>query len=243
MSPLLRSELLKLRTTRTFAALVGAALALSLLVVILTTAIGNDFTPEDLRQVYTSDASGLFIFLLGIMGMAGEWRHRTITATALASPNRTKLVASKLIAYALAGAVLSLVVSVAIMVAGSAILSSRDITTLSVGDLADVLWRNLTVAALSGALGVCIGGIVRNQVVAIVGILLFGLIAEPTLVSLAPEVGKFGFTSGAPNAILDVGSIDGGETLSLGAALLVMFGWLALGFAAAATLLRRRDLV
>ena len=39
MSALLRAELLKLRTTRTFAALVGSALALSLLVVGLATAI------------------------------------------------------------------------------------------------------------------------------------------------------------------------------------------------------------
>jgi len=44
MSPLLRAELLKLRTTRTFVALVGASLALSLLVVVLTGLLSKRIT-------------------------------------------------------------------------------------------------------------------------------------------------------------------------------------------------------
>ena len=81
MSALLRAELLKLRTTRTFVAFVGAAVGLSLLVVVLTTVIVDDLNEEDVRMLFTADFSSLFILLLGVMGMAGEWRHRTITAT------------------------------------------------------------------------------------------------------------------------------------------------------------------
>ena len=61
MNALLRAELLKLRTTRTFVALVGTALALSLLVVGLTTALGDNPTEEDVRDLFTSDFSSLFI--------------------------------------------------------------------------------------------------------------------------------------------------------------------------------------
>ena len=86
VTALLRAELLKLRTTRTFVALVGTALALSLLVVVLTTAFGDNPTEEDVRDLFTSDFSSLFILLLGVMGMAGEWRHRTITSAVLAAP-------------------------------------------------------------------------------------------------------------------------------------------------------------
>jgi hypothetical protein len=68
--------------------------------------------------------------------------------------------------------VLSLIVTVALMTLGTVILSLRDETTLGLADLADVLWRNLATAALLGAFGVCIGGIVRNQIVAIVGLAL-----------------------------------------------------------------------
>ena len=88
-----------------------------------------------------------------------------------------------MIAYAVAGTVLSLIVTVAIMAVGTLILSRRDETTLGVADLADVLWRNLVVAALLGAFGVCVGGIVRNQVVAIVGLLVVAFALEPTLFS------------------------------------------------------------
>jgi hypothetical protein len=174
--------------------------------------------------------------------MAGEWRHRTITSTVLAAPDRLRLLAGKVIAYAVAGAVLSLVVTVAIMLAGTVNLSARGMPTLGIGDLADILWRNLVVAAFSGALGVCIGGILRNQVVAIVGMLIFGFAVEPALVELVPKVGQFGFTSGAPNAILGAPG-DHKAQLSLLAALLVMLGWVAVGYSAAGALLRRRDLV
>ena len=152
MSALLRAELLKLRTTRTFAALVGTALALSLLVVALAAALSDDFTEDDVRELFTADFSSLFILLLGVIGMAGEWRHRTITGTVLAAPDRLRLLAAKTLSYAVAGVVLSLIVTVAIMLVGTLILSGRGETTLGAGDLADVLWRNLLVAALLGAL-------------------------------------------------------------------------------------------
>ena len=243
MTPLLRAELLKLRTTRTFVALVGAALALSLLVVVLTTLLSDDLIEDDVRGLFTADFSSLFILLLGVLGMAGEWRHRTITSTILAAPDRLRLLAAKTLSYAVAGVVLSLVVTVTIMAVGTLILSSRDMPTVDLGDLADVLWRNLVVAALLGALGVGIGGLVRNQVVAIIGVLVFSFALEPAIVGLAPEVGRFGPTSGAPNGILEAEGFDErDDLLAPGIAVLVMLAWVSASFAAAAALLQRRDL-
>jgi ABC-2 type transport system permease protein len=243
MTPLLSAELLKLRTTRTFITLVSVTLVLSLIVVGLTAILSDDFTEESVREMFTFDFSSLFILLLGVTGMAGEWRHRTITSSVLAAPDRVKLLTAKVISYAVAGTVLSLIVTVALMALGTLILSIRDETTLPLADLADVLWRNLLVAALLGAFGVCIGGIVRNQIVAIVGILIFAFALEPALLNLALEVGKFGPTTGAPSGIVGINPVDNGELLSPGVALLVMLGWVGLGFAVTATLLRRRDLV
>ncbi len=246
MSTLLRAELLKLRTTRTFVALVGAALFLSLLVVVLTSLLGDDFTEEDVRSLFTADFTGLFILLLGVMGMAGEWRHRTITGTVLAAPDRLRLLGSKVIAYAAAGALLSLIVTLTIMLVGSIILSSRGEPTVGAGDLLDVLWRNLLVAALLGALGVGIGGLLRNQVVAIVGILVFSFAVEPTLFALVPDVGQYAPTNNAPAGIIHVnpfGDNDTSDLLSPGIAMLVMLGWIGLFFAAAGARLKKFDLV
>jgi len=243
MSPLLRAELLKLRTTRTFITLVSVTLVLSLVVVGLTAILADDFTEDSVREMFTFDFSSLFILLLGVTGMAGEWRHRTITSSVLAAPDRLKLLTAKVISYAVAGALLSLIVTVALMALGTLILSIRDETTLGLTDLADVLWRNLVVAALLGAFGVCVGGIVRNQIVAIVGLLVFAFALEPALLNLAIDVGRFGPTVGAPNGIIGINPVDDGELLEPGIAGLVMIGWVGLGFGLTAALLRRRDLV
>src|SRR3712207_1616074 len=105
---------------------------------------------DEARDLFAADFTPLFILLLGVMGMAGEWRHRTITSTVLAAPDRIRLVIAKVASYAIAGMVLSLIVTVTIMAIGSLILSARDEATVGFGDLLDVVWRNLTVAALLG---------------------------------------------------------------------------------------------
>lgn len=242
MSALLAGELLKLRTTRTFAVLVGATLLLSLLIVCLTASLSDSFSERDLRQMVSTDFSSLFILLLGVIGMAGEWRHRTIAGTILAAPDRLRLLAAKTLSYALAGTVLSLVVTGASMIASTLILSGRGLTTLDASGLADVLWRNLLVAALLGALGVCIGGLLRNQVAAIIGLLVFAFALEPAVIALAPNVGRFGPTVGAPNGILRV-QFTNKDLLAPGYATLVLLAWVAITFSATASLLRRRDLV
>lgn len=245
MKALLRAELLKLRTTRTFVALVGATLALSLLVVVLTGLLANDWSENNTRGLFAADFTGLFIMLLGIIGMAGEWRHRTITGTFLAAPHRVRLLAAKGLSYALAGIVLSLIVTVTIMIVGTVILASRGIDTLSLATLVDVLWRNLLVAALVGALGVGVGALIRNQIVAIIGVLIVGFVVDPALFALAPDVAAYSPTGGAPGGIIDIepfGESDVG-LLSPPLAVLVMLGWIGAFFAAAGARLKTRDLV
>ena len=240
MTRALQAELLKLRTTRTFFAFVVSAVGLSLLIVILFTALA-DFDQEDTRSAFTADFASLFITLLGAIGMAGEWRHRTIANTVLSIPRRLRLLGAKLIAYAIGGALLSLFVNIAIMVAGTLVLSSRGIDTLSFGDLLDVLWRNLAVAAFLGPIGVCVGTLIRNPAVAIVVILAWGFVLENTLTAVATDVEKFLPTQGAPAGVQQVDI--GFEPLSTGVALLVMAGWVAVLGAAAIATFTRRDLV
>jgi ABC-type transport system involved in multi-copper enzyme maturation permease subunit len=248
VSALLQAELLKLRTTRTFFALVGTALGISLLVVLLFTLIpdADGIGEADVGGFFTLDFTGIFILLLGAMGMAGEWRHRTITGTILAAPDRIRLLAAKVIAYAIAGPVLSLVVSLASGLVATLILSIRGVdVTIGVGDVADILWRNLVAAALTGALGVCIGAIVRQQVAVIVGALVFTLMVGPALLGLAPEVGRY-LPTVAPAGLYNVsdGALEVDRDLlePLGA-VLVSVAWIAGLFAVGAATLKRRDLV
>jgi ABC-2 type transport system permease protein len=245
MSALLRGELLKLRTTRTFSVLVGTALSLSLLLVTLIATTGSGaVTGDDARsKLLAGDVSGIVILLLGVIGMSGEWRHKTITGTVLASPNRARLLAAKVLSHSIAGVLLSLIVTTATIAAGTLIMSGRGEATLDAAQLADLLWRSLTVAAVLGALGVCVGALVRNQTVAVVGVIVIAAVLEVALMDNLPEVGRFGPFNGAPNGILGGVGAPKDEVLSLGAAVAVSIGWVGAAFTTAATLLRRRDLV
>jgi ABC-2 type transport system permease protein len=236
MTALLQAELLKLRTTRTFVAIVGSAGALSLILVVLGAVLGKETDPHAL---FTNTAITYIIVLLGAIAMTGEWRHRTITGSVLAAPNRVRMLAAKTVSYSVAGVTLSILVTVPTIIVGELVLAGRGDATLGAGGIADVLWRNLAVAALLGPLGVCIGALVRNQIVTVVGLVLVAAALEPAVFSGVPEVGRFLPLSGAPGGVL--GGTDG--TLSPGPAVAVLVVWGLAAFAAAAINLRRRDLV
>jgi hypothetical protein len=244
MSALLRAELLKLSTTRTFAALVGAAAALSLLIMVLVTTLSDSFDEDDLRALLTFDTTSFFISLLGAIGITGEWRHRTITSSLLAGPDRVRFLVAKVLAYAAAGALLSVIVTLLIAAVGAAILASRDLESFTVDIVADVLWRNAVVAALLGGVGVGIGSVVRNQVGAVVLLLGLGFMIEPTVLALAPDVGAYLPLSGAPSGInlAETGIEDESDLLGTGAAILVELAWIAGLTGIGAWLLRSRDL-
>jgi ABC-2 type transport system permease protein len=240
---------LKLGTTKTFMALSGCAAGTSLLLLVLdTTAFRKNFDETIVRQLFTSEITGLFILVLGVIGMTGEWRHRTITSSVLAAGGRLRLLGAKLISHAVMGALLSLIVTVMIMLLGTIILFLRNKTTLDVAALLDVLWRNLMIAAYLGAIGVCLGALLRNQVAAVVGVLLFCWIVETTLLGQVPQVGRFAPLIAAPAALVRYDPTDGeglpggDDALEPAIAGLVMLGWLAALYAIAGVLLRRRHL-
>ena len=238
MTALLHAELLKLRTTRTFAAIVGTAAVLSLILVALGAMLGVE---KDPRALFTNNSITYIIVLLGAIGMTGEWRHRTITGSILAAPNRVRLLTAKALSYSVAGIVLSLGVTVATMVVGTLILGGRGEATLGIGELADVLWRNLAVAAVLGPIGVGIGALVRNQIVTVVGLVAVAAVLELAVFQVAPAVGRFGPLAGAPGGVL--GGADAPTLLAPGVALAVLVAWALAAFTAAAWRLNRRDLV
>jgi len=244
MSRALRAELLKLRTTRTFFAMVASAVALAVLIVVLVTSLSTEVTQDDVREIFgNTDTAWLFVLLLGVIGMAGEWRHRTIASTVLAVPQRLRLMVAKLLAYATAGVVLSLLVNLAVMTIGTLILSGRGEQTLGFADLVDILWRNLVVAGYFGALGVCIGALIRNPPVAIVVVLMWIFVIGFTLSGVAPGVWKYDPFGGVASGILQASQEDDDELLPVGLALLAAAGWVAAGVAAATATFTKRDLV
>jgi hypothetical protein len=245
MTPLLHAELLKLSTTRTFIALTAVAVGLSVLLAVLVALLADPTSDSVIVDVFQSDTSGFFILILAIVGISGEWRHHTITSSLLAAPDRLAFLAAKTLAFALAGLALSVVVSIGLTVFGLAALEIADGPTPERGELIEAYGRSAGAAALSGAFGVGVGAIVRNQAVAIVGVLLLALAVEPILLGVAPDVGRFGPVSALPMAIVDIDPTDdssiGDADLRPWVAVLTMFAWIAAFFVAAAALLNLRD--
>jgi len=234
MTRLVGAEVFKMRTTRTFFGLCAGALGLVLLIVILSSALGKegDTTMED---ALTSGAFALvFALLLGILAVTSEFRHGTITPTLLVVPRRTRLLLAKLGASALTGLVLGLVVTVAVALIVAGITSARDIDDNATGSqVVHMVIGGTLAVALFALIGLGLGAIVRNQVGAIIGALVYMLIVEP-LSNLIPTFGdwvaKYGLggtsgalsqTSGGDNVLAQV---PGGLLLAAYAAILLAIG-------------------
>ena len=244
MTRLLAAELIKLATTRTFIALAAATVVTSVLIAGLVSLFDEPTESTVLSDVFTSDTSSLFITILAIVGITGEWRHRTITSSLLAAPDRIRFLAAKTIAFAAAGFVLSVAASVALAIVAFGILDSRGLPLPDLGDLAGQVWRNAAVAALLGALGVGLGAVIRVQSAAVVAILMLGFVVEPLITGLWPEVGRYGPLGSLPVAIQETSvgfGITGVDLLDPTAAVLAMLAWIGAFFAIAAVLLVRRD--
>ena len=241
------SELLKLRTTRTFYALVVSAMlatgALSGLAAALATWERSETPPgEDL--VGFAFFGLAFALVLGLLAVTTELRHGTITPTLLAVPVRSRLIAAKVAAHVLAGFMLGLAAVLLNLLLVEAILAMRDIESgTSIGEA--VRW-SIGVSATTGLLagvGVGVGAVSRNQVGALVGGFAWLFVIEPLLTAI-PTVGdaiaRFGLGGLADG--LDGFSGEGGTDLlgQLPAGLLLA-GYVVLAGALGAVLLRRRD--
>ena len=190
MTALVRSEWTKLFTTRVWIGLLlGAVVMVAGFTVLLTAfagdpesglpPVGSDIY-EQLAFATAANVVVLFI-ILGIIGMTQEYRHRTATPTFLTTPRRGRVVIAKLIAYALAAVPLALVV-LAVNVAVVYIhAGARGAAPALDGDNLRVLASSGLALVIYAVIGVGVGALLRNQVGAIVGALVYLFVIEPII--------------------------------------------------------------
>lgn len=154
-------------------------------------------------SVYANAISSyIFAVILGIMLMAGEYRHGTAVATFLAAPRRGQVVASKLIVAAIAGSILMVISTAAALGAGWFSLSFYpDAATPSEDIFTNTMVAALISGLVLGVIGIAIGTLVRNQLLAIVMTLIYLFIIDPILLALWPDAGKW-LPSGLMTAML-----------------------------------------
>jgi ABC-2 type transport system permease protein len=247
MTGLVGAELFKLRTTRTFYGIVAGALGLVLLIVIVASATATwsqgDTPLRDLVGI--SGFAQVFALVLGILALTSEFRHGTITPSLLVVPDRVRLTVAKLGASLASGLALGLAATGLAAAIGAAILGARGIDTGQTGSQVTKMVVGGTIAtALYSALGVGVGALVRNQVGAIVGALVYLFVLENLLQiveALRDPLAKFGF--GGVGQGLTGSAEVGADHPPLGqvSAGLVLAGYCAILMIAGIAMMKRRD--
>ncbi len=246
MSGAIRSELVKLRTTRTCLGVVIATLALVALIA-GAQAAADSFDAGSTPGVDLLDVAGLaqpFALVLGILAVSTEFRHGTITPTLLATPDRLRLMIAKLSAHVTAGLVLGVVAYALAAVLMWIVLPLRDIPTgLPLGDGVEQVAGGVVCIALLAAIGVGVGAVIRNQVGAVIGGLAYYFMIEPLLTAI-PKIGGWIEDYGIGGAIAAVSDtqFEGGAEIGQVAGGLLLLGYTALFAVAGVILLRRRDI-
>lgn len=154
---------------------------------------------------YANAVSGyIFAIVLGVLIMAGEFRHGTAAATFLSSPNRAVVLAAKLAVAALASAAMLLVSALAGFGTGAvALLTVDNSAQPTEGLFLNLLIASVLAGAVLGIIGVAVGTLIRNQLIAIVSVLVYLFVIDPLLLALWTDVGKW-LPSGLITAMLSI---------------------------------------
>lgn len=199
MIDLFRSEVLKLRSTRTALGLLSAAVLVGVLSAVLVLAFVPAEGLEEDGAVVTVLAGATLVPLLGlvfgILSMTNEYRHGTITYSYLVTPRRWKVIAVKLVVcfvvgttvLALVGLLLALVALIGYQIRGL----DMDVNSITAGDAAKAIALILVTAGLMASFGVALGALLRNQPIAVAGTLIWALGVESTIFGLRPGVGQY----------------------------------------------------
>lgn len=218
MSGTLRAELRKTTTTRMWWVLLICVVVLSggyaAGVALLQPETGAPFEdPGIVRSIYNggNPVTRVLALMLGIATIGAEYRHQTLAATYLATPRRTRVLLGKAgslllfgLLYGGAAVVAGVVVSVPFVVGrdGSFFFERGD------------TWRSLLLGAGSLALwtvlGIGIGILIKNMLVAMLVGITFAYLVEPilTLVSYLRnwDLALNLLPTGATNAMLGITS-------------------------------------
>ena len=172
MKGLVRAEIKKLVSTRSTYLLLFATVVVAIVTVLDPGHSAATFArpfDEQTFVFFTSLLVRLLIFVLGVRAITDEFRHGTIVPTLLVSPRRNQMYAAKALVVAGVGTLFAVTAWGAMVGAASAVAASEG-TSLSLGAEA---WRSLGGTTLSGVawglIGLGLGSILRSQLVATVG--------------------------------------------------------------------------
>ena len=254
MTALLHAELLKVRSTRTPVGLLLLTLVFTALTVWVNVPkvgaadlpIGLD-DPDLLAVVVGGAAFGapvVLIVLLGALSFTQEFRYGTATSTYLNEPHRARVLVAKLLTVAILSVVVTIVALALSVAFGVALIRSRDGDVTVGAQFWQTIAAGFVVMAAYGVIGVALGALVRNQIVAVVAALFWMMLFEQVLIPEFPAFGQW-LPYGAMSALLQLDEAWGlgGELLPAAVGGLVLAGYTAAAAALAVVVTPRRDVL
>jgi hypothetical protein len=171
--------------------------------------------------------TGYVLISLGVLSTAGEWTHRSIQTTYLVVPQRGRVLAAKVAAVALLGAVLAVV---------AALLSAGVLALFAHGAVWSEFGRALVIVVAAGMVlavtGAGVGAALANTPAALTGLYLVVLGVMPILESFKPAIAH---VVDPANAVLNLA-----QGHSQTASILTLAGWVVISVVAGAVLTHRR---
>jgi ABC-2 type transport system permease protein len=227
MIRLIRIELLKLVTVRLSYGLLALAAALTgIFSAIESSRAGtsNGVAPlntySGLTAIVTGGVWGLILAaVLGVTVSSGEFRHQTATLTYLATPNRTRVLAAKVVAAAAGGAVFGLVVDLIATGVGLGFVAGHHYP-VSIGTVTFVRFGvgHLVGGALLAGLGAVLGSLIRSQLAAVIGVFVWSIILESLIGGLFTAIRPYlPYTAGTTLAGTPLGAAGFGPSRAVSA--------------------------
>ena len=185
MIDLLRSEVLKIRSTQVWIWMLVLSIGVTALFTlgnVLTISSASDRADVDYYSIFTvSGSAGIAMLVLGLLGLTTEFRHKTITPTLLATPSRWKLLTGKAVAYIIIAIPYGLVCIVANIVIAIICLNAKSIPVeFSHGVPGGIVKAFLSLILLA-FFGLGLGALVRNQAAGMVAGIVYLFVLNPLL--------------------------------------------------------------
>jgi ABC-2 type transport system permease protein len=158
------------------------------------------------------------------------------------TPDRLRVMTGQALGNGLAGLGVGAAVAALTAAIGLPWLAARDAPSLAAGELLGLFGGGVLYGGLAAALGAGLGALVRNQVAAVVLVLVLIFVVDPTVAALVDGYAKYSL--GGLGTAMSGGSGEdiGSDLLPFGVAALIWAGYTLVLVTAAAILTSRRDI-